>query len=361
MRLLITGGLGYVGSHLAVLALNTGVQVFLAGRQAPQEHHQKPRTTSKTYAWQQADGVRALTGLWPHCLPVDVNDYDSVFAAIQQADPDVVVHAAAMKGPANTAPQVQDYYRTNVLGITHVLQALQSLGGRPRKLINLSSAAVYGAESGPYEENLRSAAPQSISGFSQAFAEQVLADAVPATANQAPDRTSSPQISAVSLRIFNVYGAHPSGLIGENLHGAVNMLTHATQAAWKYAQNPYDQAAFSVFADIDGQQVQRDYVHVLDVASGVLAAAYTPISGVANLSSGKAVSAPELLAALETATGVHLPVRTIPVPEGVPIRSVSPPERLTTECGWQPRFSLPAAAQHAWQRQQHWATSHLLG
>ena len=280
MKVLLTGGAGYIGSHTAVEMLEAGYDVVIADN----FDNSSPKVI---------DRIETITGKRPKLYELDVADNKAVAEMFAAEDFDAVVHFAGLKAVGESCAIPVRYYRNNIDTTLTLLEVMKEYG--VHNIVFSSSATVYGI---PKEVPLREGMPTSCTnpyGWTKYMNEQILTDAA----------TADPELSVVLLRYFNPIGAHKSGLIGENPNGIPNnLMPYITQVAVGKLER------LGVFGNDyptpDGTGV-RDYIHVSDLAEGHVAAlAYLQDhEGIDafNLGSGKGTSVLELVRAFEQACG----------------------------------------------------------
>lgn len=284
MKILVTGGTGYIGSHTVVELLQNGYETVVVDN----------LSNSKKGV---IDRIEAITGKRPAFYQTDVTEAAALAAVFGQEKPDAVIHFAGYKAVGESVKKPLMYYRNNLRGAIVLLETMAAHDCR--KMIFSSSATVYGPVNPiPYVENMPTSATNPY-GWTKVMIEQILRDTAAA----------DPAWSIVSLRYFNPIGAHESGLIGEDPNGIPNNLMPyiAQVAAGKLPElhvfgNDYDTP--------DGTGV-RDYIHVVDLARGHLraieyAAAHTGVEEI-NLGTGRGTSVLELVKAFERNSGVKIP------------------------------------------------------
>ncbi|MDZ7677289.1 MAG: UDP-glucose 4-epimerase GalE [Acidimicrobiales bacterium] len=328
MRILVTGGAGYIGSHTVVLLIEAGHEVVIVDDFS----NSKPEAVRR---------IAGLTGRAPELCTLDLLDADGVDAAVAEHGPEAVIHFAGLKAVGESVAQPLRYYRNNLVGTLNLLTSLDRHGCRT--LVFSSSATVYGPE--PVLP-LREDAPTSATnpyGWSKYMIEQILADLA------AADRSWS----VASLRYFNPVGAHPSGRIGEDPQGIPNnLLPFVTQVAVGRRER------LDVFGDDydtpDGTGV-RDYLHVVDLAAGHLAALHrlVEVGGhhVWNLGTGQGHSVYEVIAAFERATGIDIPHRVVDRRPGDIAASYADPTKANEELGWTADRTIDTICADAWRWQ----------
>ncbi|MCK9510365.1 MAG: UDP-glucose 4-epimerase GalE [Pigmentiphaga sp.] len=334
--LLVTGGAGFIGSHTLVELLAAGfdVVVFDNFQQGSREALRR---------------VQALSGRSFPCVEGDVRDaaaLDRLFARQAElgAPIDAVVHFAALKAVADSVARPLAYYDNNVQGTLALLAAMRRAG--VSRLVFSSSATVYGEPQAlPYDES-HPIAPTNPYGHTKAMVERILRDLCMA----------EPDFSAVTLRYFNPIGAHPSGRIGEDPHGAPdNLFPYLTRVA--IGQLPELRVFGTDYATADGTGV-RDYIHVVDLAQGHVAALRHALSGpgftAVNLGTGHGTSVLELLAAFAAATGVAVPWRPAPRRAGDIAAAWADPRLAERLLGWRASRDIAAMCADGWR----WQTRH---
>ena len=287
MALLLTGGMGYIGSHTAVEFLNAGLDVVLAD------------DLSNSRA-DVVDRIEAITGRRPAFCRTDVSDAAAVEEIFNKYDIEGVIHFAGYKAVGESVDKPIEYYRNNLLSTLVLLDTMRRHGCRI--FVFSSSATVYGdANPVPFTEDMPSGACTNPYGWSKSMNEQILTDAAKA----------DPDLSIVLLRYFNPIGAHESGLIGDDPSGIPNnLMPYITRVAKGVLPQ------LSVFGDDyptpDGTGV-RDYIHVVDLAAGHLAAYYYAKdhtgAEVFNLGTGKGTSVLDLVETFQRVNGIEVPYK----------------------------------------------------
>lgn len=285
MKVLLTGGCGFIGSHQAVDLLEAGHDVVIV------DDLSNARASV-------VDGIAEIAGRRPELVVLDVRNTPGLIEVLDGAGFDAIIHFAGLKHVAESMERAIDYFDVNLAGLTSVLQAADEVG--VRKLIFSSSGSIYGeADRVPIPEETPPA-PSNPYSRSKAICEQVLA-AVCAV---------DPTWSVMALRYFNPAGAHPSALIGEDpTHLLSNIVPVLMEVA--VGERPAVSIFGTDFPTVDGTAV-RDYVHVLDVARahGIALDLLGEGTGfeALNIGRGEGVSVRQLVAAAEAAIGRPLPV-----------------------------------------------------
>lgn len=287
---LLTGATGYIGSHTCVQAITAGWKAVVLDN------------LSNSSA-RVIDRIEAITGVRPHFVNADLRDRAALDAAFGSGPIDAVIHFAGLKAVGESVAQPLLYYENNVGSTLALLECMARHG--VSRLVFSSSATVYGmAERMPLTEDapLNPASPY---GRTKRMIEEIVGDVVHA----------HPQWRAVLLRYFNPVGAHPSGLLGEDPAGVPNnLMPFVAQVAVGRREK------LSVFGGdyptADGTGV-RDYIHVMDLAQGHVAALAQLMRGDAastltlNLGTGQGHSVLELVAAFERASGRRIPYEIV--------------------------------------------------
>ncbi|GAA1315575.1 UDP-glucose 4-epimerase GalE [Leucobacter albus] len=325
MRVLLTGGAGYIGSHTALVLLERGHEVVVLD----------------DFSNSSREAVRRVEELTGRSIPVieaDLADRAAAGEAFAGLDVDAVVHFAGLKAVGESVAQPTRYYRVNIDSTLNLLDIMRERG--ITRLVFSSSATVYGdPQYVPQDE----AHPTGVGltnpyGWSKAMIEQIIRDA----------QVSWPELEAVLLRYFNPVGAHPSGRIGEDPTGIPNnLMPFIAQVAVGKREK------LAVFGDSyltpDGTGV-RDYIHVMDLAEGHAAALERMTSGVTtyNLGSGTGSSVLEVVRAFGEAAGREIPYEVVPARGGDVAETVANPEKANRELAWQTTRSLADACRDSW-------------
>lgn len=292
MNILVTGGAGYIGSHTLVCLLEAGHRVVVLDNLANASEEALRR-------------VEAITGKSLTFVQGDVQDIVALNNLFETHAIDAVMHFAALKAVGESALRPLQYYQTNVHGSLCLLEAMARAG--VNNFIYSSSATVYGESNpSPYIETMALGSPSSPYGASKVMVERILQDKTRA----------NPEFRAVSLRYFNPIGAHSSGTLGEDPRGIPNnLLPFVTQVA--VGQRSQLNIFGGDYPTADGTCV-RDYLHVMDLAEGHLAAlewlqADPAFRGVEafNVGTGKGVSVLDIVKSFELATGEKIPYEIV--------------------------------------------------
>lgn len=329
MRLLITGGAGYIGSHTALVLLEAGHDIVVVDNLC----------NSKVESLRR---VEALTGKPITFHQVDLLDGPALDAVFQRERIDAVIHFAGLKAVGESVSQPARYYHNNVTGTLVLCETMQRHD--VRSLVFSSSATVYGdPHTVPITEDfpLRATNPY---GRSKLMIEEILRDLAVADASW----------RIAILRYFNPVGAHESGRIGEDPNGIPNNLVPyiAQVAVGRLQELP---VYGDDYATSDGTGV-RDYIHVMDLALGH-ARALARLSdrgGVStwNLGTGRGHSVLEMIFAFERASGCRVPRRVVPRRPGDIAACYADPSRAQADLGWTATRGLDAMCADTWRWQR---------
>ena len=246
MAILLTGGSGYIGSHVAVVLITAGYDVVMIDNLSNSGED-------------ALDGIEKITGVRPPLYRADVSCEDDLKAPFCENHIEAVVHLAGFKAVGESVQIPLQYYRNNINSLLTLLSVMEQFSCN--RIVFSSSATVYGmANQSPLTEDMPTGNCSNPYGWTKYFNEQILRDTVRA----------KPDVSAVILRYFNPVGAHPSGLIGEKPNGIPNnLMPRITQSA--FGDGPPLQIFGNDYPTPDGTGI-RDYIHVMDLAEGHLAA-----------------------------------------------------------------------------------------
>ncbi len=326
--ILVTGACGYIGAHTCVALLEAGYQVVGVDN----------LSNSSLEAMQR---VRRISGVDVPCHQIDVRDGAALRALLATVPIDAVMHFAGLKAVGESVARPLDYFDNNVCGSVTLLQEAMYAG--IGIFIFSSSATVYGD---PQSLPLTEDAPLSVTnpyGRSKLIVEQMLADL----------NAARPALRLGVLRYFNPVGAHASGLIGEDPAGVPNnLMPYVAQVALGR------RVQLSVFGNdyptVDGTGV-RDYIHVVDLALGHVAALRRLQSHegsfTVNLGTGCGSSVLEAVHAFEQASGRHVACAMAPRRPGDVASCYASPERARSLLGWQAQRNLHEMCQDQWRWQ----------
>ena len=332
MTVLVTGGAGYIGSHTLVCLLNLGYEVVV--------YDNLVNSSIKALRC-----VKEITGKNLEFVEGDVTDSRALNDLFAKYSIDAVIHFAALKAVGESSQRPLQYYETNVYGSLCLLKAMEK--SRVNHFVYSSSATVYGEMNpSPYVETMQLGSPSSPYGASKVMVERVLADTA----------RVNPKFRAISLRYFNPVGAHPSGLIGEDPSGIPNnLLPFITQVAVGLRDS------LSVFGGdyptADGTCI-RDYLHVMDLAEGHVAAIdwlaeQSNFNGVEafNLGAGTGVSVLEIIASFEAATHQKINFEIVERRAGDLPAFWANADKADKVLNWQAKRTLVEMMEDAWRWQ----------
>jgi UDP-glucose 4-epimerase len=326
---LITGASGYIGSHTCVCLLENGWRVIGIDNFSNSSPKVIPRI--------EQIAQRPMT-----FHRVDIRDTSALTELLRQEHISAVIHFAGLKSVGESVAKPLDYFDNNVCGSVALLRVLQQEG--IRKLVFSSSATVYGEPSSvPVTEEAPTSATNPY-GRSKLMVEHMLSDLINADATW----------RIATLRYFNPVGAHESGLIGEDPHDIPNnLMPFIAQVA--VGRRPELRVFGDDYPTADGSGV-RDYIHVMDLANGHLAALDRllahPGSFTVNLGTGRGVSVLQAVAAFEQASGRSIPIQRVARRSGDVATCYASATRATELLGWQASYGLDKMCADHW-RWQH--------
>ena len=319
-RVLVTGGTGYIGSHTIIELYNKGYEIDVLDN----------LYNSKVTV---LDKIKEIVGKRPLFHEIDLLEYDKMDKLFEDNKYDLVMHFAGLKAVGESVEQPLKYYQNNVGGTVNLLRCMKNHD--VNRIIFSSSATVYGEQPVP---KLNEKMPTG-TGITNPYGEtkHVIEEILKDTAE------SDPKFGAVILRYFNPVGNHPSGIIGEDPNGMPNNLMPIIM---KVARGEIKE--LSVFGNdydtLDGTCV-RDYIHVVDLAKGHVAAINKMKPGVSiyNLGSGKGTSVLEMIAAFENASGRKLPHKMVDRRAGDLPEMYADPTKAYKELGWKTELTVEDA------------------
>ncbi|MFN8769593.1 MAG: UDP-glucose 4-epimerase GalE [Neisseriaceae bacterium] len=330
-NILITGGLGYIGSHTVIELINAGYNTIIIDNLSNSDK----KVLSK---------IEKITGKEPVFYPVDINSREALNLVFSAHKIDAVIHFAALKAVGESVIKPLLYYRNNVAGSMLLLQMMMEYN--VKNIVFSSSATVYGSpDSVPVQENAR-INPASPYGWSKVMIEQVLKDIY------SVDNSWNIAI----LRYFNPVGAHKSGLIGENPNGIPNnLMPYITQVAINKLE--YLEIFGNDYPTHDGTGV-RDYIHVVDLAIGhIRALEYFTTNpnelSVVNLGTGVGYSVFDIVKAFEKASGEKIPYKIIKRRYGDVAEYYADVSLAKTLYNWQTQYSIFDMCKDSWNWQKN--------
>jgi UDP-glucose 4-epimerase len=331
MRVLVTGGTGFIGSHTVVELIGSGHEVVIVDS----------LINSKQSV---LDRIAQITGTRPELHIADIRDEAALDLIVASGGFEAVVHFAGLKAVGESVARPLDYWDANVGGSTTLFRVLERHG--VRTVVFSSSATVYGdPDEVPVREDMPTKPPTNPYGATKQAIEQILTDL----------HTADNRWNVALLRYFNPVGAHPSGLIGEDPNDLPNNLMPivAQVAAGKLPEVP----VFGTdYPTPDGSGV-RDYIHVVDLADGHLAAldrlAESPGRHAWNLGTGSGTSVLELIESFVRATGRAVPRRLTDRRPGDVAETWADVGKAERELGWRARRSVDEMCADTWRWQQY--------
>ncbi len=327
MRILVTGGTGYIGSHTSISLLEAGYDPVILDNL----HNSKRAVLGR---------LAHITGRNLPFYEGDIRNQALVEKLLVDERIEAVIHFAGLKAVGESVSIPLDYYENNVGGTVSLLKAMDKTG--VRSLVFSSSATVYGD---PQQLPIPETAPLSATnpyGRSKLFIEEILRDLA----------VADPRWSLVLLRYFNPVGAHPSGLIGEDPQGIPNnLMPFVAQVA--VGRRPKVSVFGNDYPTRDGTGV-RDYIHVVDLAQGHVAALDTHAREAGlftyNLGTGNGASVLEVIEAFARASGRTIPYEIVPRRPGDVAACYADPTLAREKLGWKATLGLEAMTADAW----HW-------
>ena len=332
-KILVTGGLGYIGSHTVVALHESGYSVLVVDDLSNSE-----RDVLK--------GLDQILGFTPEFMELDLRDKSAVKDLFNEHSFDGVIHFAASKAVGESVENPLLYYENNINGLVYVLQNCVAHG--VHNFIFSSSCTVYGEPDHlPIDESAPIKRALSPYGNTKQIAEEILHDLCKVSG-----------LRTILLRYFNPIGAHDSALIGELPKGVPqNLVPFITQTAAGLRQE------LSVFGDDyptpDGSCI-RDYIHVMDLAEAHVVALDRLVNNaqkepveVFNLGTGQGNSVLEVIQTFEKATGVKLPYKIVGRRAGDVIAVYADTTKATQELGWSTKRDLSASLSSAWAWEKH--------
>ena len=324
--ILVTGGLGYIGSHTCVELLKRGERLVVMDNLSNSKIEIK-------------DKIKEITGLGFVFYKTDLLDKEGLRKIFSENKIDSVIHFAGLKAVGESVEKPLEYYRNNVCGTLNLLEIMKEFN--VNKIVFSSSATVYGNPSRvPITEDMPLSTTNPY-GTTKLMIEMILQDVA----------RSNKDFNAVILRYFNPIGAHESGLIGENPNGIPNNLMPYIS---KVAAGKLD--CLNVFGDDydthDGTGV-RDYIHVVDLAKGHLKALdrlNKDDSGVFvyNLGTGNGYSVLDIIHAFEKENDVKINYRIVERRPGDIAKCFANPEKALRELEWKAEYTLEDMVRDAW-------------
>ena len=329
MKVLLTGGAGYIGSHTAVECLAAGHEVVVFDNLS--------NSSAKSL-----DRVAQIAGRPAAFVQGDIRDRAALRAVFARFAIDAVVHFAGLKAVGESVEKPLLYYDNNIAGSIALFEEMAA--AKVKSVVFSSSATVYGdPETVPITEDFPLSATNPY-GRSKLVIEEMLRDIACADSGW----------NVALLRYFNPVGAHESGLIGEDPRGIPNnLMPYVAQVA--VGRRPHLNVFGADYPTPDGTGV-RDYIHVVDLARGHVAAlSRLPVLGGVqtwNLGTGRGVSVLDMVRAFEAASGRAVPYQIVARRPGDVAQCWADPARAARDLGWHAQYDLPRMCADAWRWQQ---------
>ena len=329
MKILVTGGAGYIGSHTCIALLEAGHSVIIADNLI----NSKRETVTK---------IMELTNKEVVFYEIDVTNTEAVDTIFRSHKLDGVIHFAGLKAVGESINKPLEYYYNNVVNTLVLAKACEKYG--VNRFVFSSSATVYGDNVVPFVETMKLLPTTNPYGETKAMCERMLTDIA----------NANPAFSVSLLRYFNPVGAHSSGLIGEVPTGVPNnLMPYVTQVAKGQLKN------LRVFGNdyltVDGTGV-RDYIHVVDLASGHVAALQSLAEGVHiyNLGTGEGTSVLNLVEAFEEANDIEVPYEIVDRRPGDIASCYADASKAERELGWVAQQDILAMCRDAWRFEKNY-------
>jgi len=324
MNILVTGGLGFIGSHTTIELIKNNHKVIIADN----------LINSKI---EVLDKLSIITGIKPSFYQIDVTDEAKVQEIFVNHKIDGVIHFAGLKAVGESVSKPLEYYYNNLVS-TMVLSKMCVKYG-VEKFVFSSSATVYGDQPSPLKEDMELKKTTNPYGETKAMSERILTDVAKA----------NPNFSVSLLRYFNPVGAHESGLIGEDPNGIPNnLMPFVTKVAKGQLQK------LSVFGNdydtIDGTGV-RDYIHVVDLAKGHVKAIENLKNGIKiyNLGTGRGTSVLELVNAFMKVNDIIVPYEIVGRRPGDISISFADASKAENDLGWKAELGIEEMVRDSWR------------
>lgn len=334
MNVLLTGGMGYIGSHTALLLINQGHQVTILDNLA----------NSKISV---LDNLQLITSFRPNFIQADVLDTSSVEKAITEFTINAVIHFAGVKAVGESVEDPLKYHKNNVQGAISLIEAMKNCN--IKNLVFSSSATVYGVPSFLPITEEHPINPNNPYGNSKFYIEQILTDIA----------QSDQDWNIVNLRYFNPVGSHASGLIGDDPNGIPNnLMPYINQVASKH--RPYLNIFGNDYKTSDGTGI-RDYIHVEDLSDAHLAALHwinrsqnNSLLNINtfNIGTGVGYSVMEIIQAYENVNKIEIPYKITPRRLGDIASCYSDPSKAQKLLHWKATRTLEEMCSSSWKFQR---------
>lgn len=332
MKILVTGGAGYIGSHTCVELLEKGMDVIIVDNLI--------NSSAKSI-----ERIQKITGKCPEFHRIDVRDREALNKIFDE-NPDIncVIHFAGLKAVGESVQMPLEYYDNNLFSTIVLCETMRDHG--VKNIVFSSSATVYSADNQvPLRESSKIGMCTNPYGWTKYMSEQIMRDTA----------KSDNDWSIVLLRYFNPIGAHSSGLIGEDPRGIPNNLVpYISQVA--VGRRDYLNVFGNDYDTHDGTGV-RDYIHVVDLARGHVAAIEYMQSHkgemVFNLGTGIGYSVLDMVNTFEKVNGVHIPYAIAPRRPGDIATVFASPDKSAHELGWKAQYNLEDMCRDTWNWQKN--------
>lgn len=329
MKILVTGGAGYIGSHTCVELLNEGHEVTIVDNLCNSN-------------MEAVNRIEEITGKEVAFYKVDIRDREKMGQIFNENDVDAVIHFAGLKAVGESCEIPLEYYINNISGTLVMLDIMKEHG--VKKIVFSSSATVYGCpETVPVKEDF----PLSVTnpyGRTKLMLEEILQDVY----------KSDNEWNVILLRYFNPIGAHQSGRIGEDPNGIPNnLLPYITKVA--IGELPQLNVFGDDYPTEDGTCI-RDYIHVVDLARGHVKAIENMKNGgveIYNLGTGKGYSVLEVIENFEEASGKKVPYKIADRRQGDVAVIYGDPSKAKKELGWEAQYGIKEMCRDSWNWQKN--------
>ena len=331
MKILVTGGAGFIGSHTLIELHDAGHDVVVIDNLC----NSNPKSLER---------VSAICGAVIPFMQVDIRDRQGLEEVFTQFNFDAVIHFAGLKAVGESVTKPWEYYDNNITGTLTLLDVMRQHGCK--NIIFSSSATVYGDPAQiPITEECPKGHCTNPYGQTKSMLEEIMADM----------QHADPEWNIVLLRYFNPIGAHPSGRIGENPNGIPNnLMPYITQVA--VGKRPQLGVFGNDYDTPDGTGV-RDYIHVVDLAKGHVSAlqAIERKCGLAiyNLGTGHGYSVLDIVNAFTRVNGVPVPYAIQPRRPGDIATCYSDPSKAARELGWTAQYGIDEMCRDSWNWQKN--------
>lgn len=331
MNILVTGGAGFIGSHTCVELLENGYGVVVVDNLC----NSNPKAL---------DRVKEITGKDLKFYEGDILDRDCLNKIFDENSIDCVIHFAGLKAVGESVHKPWEYYNNNITGTLTLIDVMRQHGCK--NIIFSSSATVYGNPAEiPITEKCPKGQCTNPYGWTKSMLEQILTDM----------HTADEEWNVILLRYFNPIGAHPSGKMGENPNGIPNnLMPYITQVA--IGKLPELGVFGNDYDTPDGTGV-RDYIHVMDLASGHVAALKKIKENaglcIYNLGTGVGYSVLDIVKNFEEATGIKIPYSIKPRRDGDIATCYSDATKAKEELGWTAKYGIKEMCRDSWNWQKN--------